>query len=121
MFAGWARTVLCMDLHYLHPDPYGKEIEALDSVLPGEVVVVGTGGSKRNAPWGELLSTAAMARGARGAVVDGLIRDVKKILTLGFPVFSPRASSRWTRAAAGCRRLQRSHRMRRRDGHILAI
>lgn len=88
VFAGWARTVLCMDLHYDHPDPYGKEIEALDSVLPGEVVVVGTGGSTRNAPWGELLSTAAMARGARGAVVDGLIRDVKKIVTLGFPVFA---------------------------------
>jgi len=88
VFAGWARTVLCMDLHYEHPDPYGKEIEALDSVLPGEVVVVGTGGSVRNAPWGELLSTAAMARGARGAVIDGLIRDVKKILALGFPVFA---------------------------------
>jgi 4-hydroxy-4-methyl-2-oxoglutarate aldolase len=88
VFAGWARTVLCMDLHYEHPDPYGKEIEALDSVLPGEVVVVGTGSSVRNAPWGELLSTAAMARGARGAVVDGLIRDVKKILSLGFPVFA---------------------------------
>jgi 4-hydroxy-4-methyl-2-oxoglutarate aldolase len=49
---------------------------------------VGTGASVRNAPWGELLSTAAMARGARGAVIDGLIRDVKKILHLGFPVFA---------------------------------
>lgn len=88
VFAGWARTMLCMDLHYMHPDPYGMEIEALDSVLQGEVVVVGTGGSTRNAPWGELLSTAAMVRGARGAVVDGLIRDVKKILTLGFAVFA---------------------------------
>jgi regulator of RNase E activity RraA len=88
VFAGWARTVSCMDLHYVHEDSYSLEIEALDSVLPGEVVVVATGGSKRNAPWGELLSTAAMARGARGAVVDGLIRDVKKILKLGFPVFA---------------------------------
>jgi len=88
VFAGWARTMLCMDLHYMHPDPYGMEIEALDSVLPGEVVVVGTGASTRNAPWGELLSTAAMVRGARGAVVDGLIRDVKKIVALGFPVFA---------------------------------
>ena len=88
VFAGWARTVSCMDLHYLPEEPYALEIEALDSVLPGEVVVVGTGESKRNAPWGELLSTAALARGARGAVIDGLIRDVKKILTLGFPVFA---------------------------------
>jgi regulator of RNase E activity RraA len=88
VFAGWARTILCMDVHYMHPDPYALEIEALDSVLQGEVVVVGTGGSTRNAPWGELLSTAAMARGGRGAVIDGLVRDVKKILALGFPVFA---------------------------------
>jgi 4-hydroxy-4-methyl-2-oxoglutarate aldolase len=88
VFAGWARTISCMDVHYVIPDPYALEIEALDSVLPGEVVVVGTAASKRNAPWGELLSTAALARGARGAVVDGLIRDVKKILALGFPIFA---------------------------------
>jgi 4-hydroxy-4-methyl-2-oxoglutarate aldolase len=50
--------------------------------------VVSTAESKRNAPWGELLSTAARARGARGAVIDGLVRDVKKIEALGFPVFA---------------------------------
>lgn len=88
VFAGRARTILCMDVHYMPEDPYALEIEAVDSILPGEVVVVGTGESKRNAPWGELLSTAAVARGARGAVIDGLIRDVKKILSLGFPVFA---------------------------------
>lgn len=88
VFAGWARTVLCMDVHYIPEEPYALEIEAVDSILPGEVIVVGTGASVRNAPWGELLSTAAMARGARGAVIDGLIRDVKKILQLGFPVFA---------------------------------
>ena len=86
--AGRARTVLCMDLYHIQENPYEKEIAAVDSILPGEVVVVGTGESNRNAPWGELLSTAAKARGARGAVIDGLIRDVKKILSLGFPVFA---------------------------------
>jgi 4-hydroxy-4-methyl-2-oxoglutarate aldolase len=87
-FAGWARTVACIDIHYMPPEPYAMEIEALDSVLPGEVVVVSTLESSRNAPWGELLSTAARARGARGAIIDGLIRDVKKIEQLGFPVFA---------------------------------
>jgi len=56
--------------------------------LPGEVVVVSTQQSTRNAPWGELLSTAARARGAKGVVVDGLVRDVKKIEAIGFPVFA---------------------------------
>lgn len=87
-FAGRARTIQCMDIHYTAADSYGKEIEAVDNLLPGEVVVVATGGSWRNAPWGELLSTAAKARGARGAVVDGLVRDVKKIEDQGFPVFA---------------------------------
>jgi 4-hydroxy-4-methyl-2-oxoglutarate aldolase len=87
-FAGRAKTILCMDMHYIPDSPYTLEIEAVDSILPGEVVVVATGVSVRNAPWGELLSTAAIARGARGAVIDGLVRDVKKILNLGFPVFA---------------------------------
>jgi regulator of RNase E activity RraA len=87
-FAGWARTIACMDMYHVDGDPYGMEIEAIDSILPGEVVVVSTGGSRRNAPWGELLSTAAIARGARGAVVDGLVRDVGRIQQLGFPLFA---------------------------------
>lgn len=87
-FAGWARTIVCSDTHYIPDDPYEKEIEAIDSILPGEVVVVSTQQSRRNAPWGELLSTAAKAREGRGAVIDGLVRDVKKIEELGFPVFA---------------------------------
>ncbi len=87
-FAGWARTISCMDVFYVPADPYGMEIEAVDSILAGEVVVVSTGESRRNAPWGELLSTAARARGARGAVIEGLLRDAKKIEALGFPVFA---------------------------------
>jgi regulator of RNase E activity RraA len=87
-FAGWARTISCCDIYHIPPDPYSVEIEAVDSLKPGEVAVVGTSKSTRNAPWGELLSTAARARGARGAVVDGLVRDVDKIEELGFPVFA---------------------------------
>jgi 4-hydroxy-4-methyl-2-oxoglutarate aldolase len=89
-FAGWARTITCVDVYHIDAEPYKVEIESLDSILPGEVVVVSTGGtpSTRNAPWGELLSTASRARGARGAVIDGLVRDVKKIEQLAFPVYA---------------------------------
>ena len=87
-FAGWARTISYVDMYHVPDEPYALEIESLDSILPGEVVVVGTAESRRNAPWGELLSTAARARGARGAVIDGLVRDVRKIEALGFPVFA---------------------------------
>jgi regulator of RNase E activity RraA len=87
-FAGWARTITCVDSSEIPFAPYQPEIDAVDSILRDEVVVVSTGHSTSNAPWGELLSTAAHARGARGAVVDGLVRDVRKIEALGFPVFA---------------------------------
>jgi regulator of RNase E activity RraA len=86
--AGWARTIACSDVYHVPPEPYSIEIEAVDSLLPGEIAVVGTQKSVRNAPWGELLSTAARARGARGAIVDGLVRDVRKIEEIDFPVFA---------------------------------
>ena len=41
----------------------------------------------RVAPWGELLSTAALLRGAAGAVMDGCVRDIRAIRAMGFPVF----------------------------------
>ena len=88
VFSGWARTISCMDVYHTNSDPYEIEIESVDSLMPGEIVVVSTGDSRRNAPWGELLSTAALSRGARGAVIDGLVRDVRKIQALGFPVFA---------------------------------
>ena len=88
VIAGWARTMLCMDVYHIVEEPYAMEIEAADSLLPGEVAVVATAESRRSGPWGELLSTAAQARGARGAVIDGLVRDVRKIEKLGFPVFA---------------------------------
>ncbi len=87
-FVGWARTISCVDISHIPANPYAIEIEAVDSILPDEVVVVSTSYSGHNAPWGELLSTAARARGARGAVIDGLVRDVRKIQQLGFPVFA---------------------------------
>lgn len=86
--AGRAKTILSVDIHHLPDDPYTKEIEAVDSVKPGEIVIGCTNESRQNGLWGELLSTASKMRGGRGAIVDGLIRDTAKILELGFPVFA---------------------------------
>src|SRR4029079_15621887 len=43
---------------------------------------------ERIGPWGELLTTASRARGAAGCVTDGLVRDVRLIREMRFPVFS---------------------------------
>ncbi|MEP0321418.1 RraA family protein [Bauldia litoralis] len=69
-------------------NPYELEIKLLDDLKPGEVPVLGCDGpTERLAPWGELLTTAALQRGGVGCVTDGLVRDVRKIRELKFPVF----------------------------------
>ena len=87
-FAGRARTVRWMEIdHIVDDDPYGLEIDLMDSLRPGDVVVHSTDHAGTNAPWGELMSTVAQVRGAVGCVCDSRIRDVERIVALGFPVF----------------------------------
>jgi regulator of RNase E activity RraA len=68
--------------------PYDIEIGLIDDLKAGDVVVLACGGPTETiVPWGELLTTAARARGAVGAVTDGLVRDARTILRMQFPVF----------------------------------
>lgn len=85
---GRAYTALTADIFKIIDDPYQKEIEAVDSLKPNDVMVVCTNQSKRTCFWGELLSTAAQARGARGIVIDGYTRDVAQITAMKFPAFA---------------------------------
>ena len=84
---GRAHTVLTADIYQRPENPYEKEIASVDSLKPGDVMVAATNGSERTCLWGELLSTAARARGAAGALIDGHTRDVARILEMGFPLF----------------------------------
>ncbi len=87
-FAGRARTFRWMETDSIEvDDPYGLEIEAIDSLRAGDVAVHSTDHAGTNAPWGELMSTAAQQRGAVGCVCDSQIRDCLKIIALGFPVY----------------------------------
>ena len=90
VLVGRARTGLYMPAYALRDgeNPYEVEIALVDDLQPGEVVVLACNGpTERIAPWGELLSTASMARGSAGCVTDGLVRDVRQIREMGFPVF----------------------------------
>ena len=85
--AGWANPFLVAEAEEIPAEPYTGEIAALDNLAPGEVVLVAAGGSARAACWGELFSTAARARGARGTVIDGYCRDQRRIMGMGYPVW----------------------------------
>lgn len=90
ILAGRARTGLYMPAYSVAEgeNPYEVEIALVDDLRPGEVVVLACNGpSERLAPWGELLSTAALARRSAGCVTDGMVRDVRQMREMGFPVF----------------------------------
>lgn len=88
VIVGRARTIQWMETDYVvEADPYGLEIEVMDSLRPGDVVVHSTDYAGTNAPWGELMSTVARRNGAVGCICDSMIRDCRKIMELEFPVF----------------------------------
>jgi regulator of RNase E activity RraA len=90
VMVGRARTGLYMPAYALREgeNPYEVEIALVDDLQAQDVVVLACNGpTERIAPWGELLSTAAKVRGASGCVTDGLVRDVRQIREMDFPVF----------------------------------
>jgi regulator of RNase E activity RraA len=86
-FIGRARTFRWMETDHIHEDPYGLEIEAMDSLRSGDVVIHSTDHSGTNAPWGELMSTIARRNGVAGCVCDSQVRDCVKIIEMDFPVY----------------------------------
>jgi 4-hydroxy-4-methyl-2-oxoglutarate aldolase len=54
----------------------------------GDALVVDVGEFRELGYWGEVLTTAAQARGLTGLVIDGGVRDITEIQAHGFPVFS---------------------------------
>jgi regulator of RNase E activity RraA len=85
---GQAATLSAMPVTAEPVHPYAVELECLDALRPGQVLVTTTNGDRGSALWGELLSTAARARGAAGVVLDGLTRDAARILAMDYPVFA---------------------------------
>ena len=69
---GRAMPVQCVDVYEIPDEPYQQEIAAVDSLKQNDVFVCATNQSTRNCIWGELLSTAARARGARVRLLMGL-------------------------------------------------
>lgn len=62
--------------------------KALDLARPGDVVVVDAGGHCDRAIVGGLICRYAKSLGVAGLVVDGAVRDVAELESLGLPVFA---------------------------------
>jgi regulator of RNase E activity RraA len=68
-------------------DPRYRQMDMLDGIFDGAVVVVDPGDETKAAHWGELMSHTAKAKGATGVVIAGGVRDTPEILKMGFPCF----------------------------------
>ncbi len=87
MVVGRAMPVLVADVFGAPHKPFGQLTEALDALEPGDVYVA-RGARTPTAAWGEIMTVAAEARGAAGAVLDAYHRDTPRVRTHGLPVFS---------------------------------
>ena len=99
---GRAATLSAVRVAFDPPQPYAIEMECIDNLKAGEVLVATTNGDRGSALWGELLSTACRARGAVGAVIDGLTRDTTRIVDMDFPVFATGFSPLDSRGRLDC-------------------
>ncbi|MBD48885.1 MAG: 4-hydroxy-4-methyl-2-oxoglutarate aldolase [Gemmatimonadetes bacterium] len=61
---------------------------AIAQARSGEVLVVAVGGAHEFGYWGGIMTTASLARGLGGLVIEGCVRDSDELATSGFPVFS---------------------------------
>ena len=88
--AGTAVTALC------HPGDNLMIHAAMETCQPGDVLVVAVSAPSAHGFFGDLLATSAQARGVRGLVIDGGVRDTAELRAMGFPAWSRHISCQGT-------------------------
>jgi 4-hydroxy-4-methyl-2-oxoglutarate aldolase len=60
----------------------------LDDVAPGQVVVIDNGGRIYGTVWGDIMTVYAQKRSIAGTVIDGVCRDLPRVLSARYPLFT---------------------------------
>jgi regulator of RNase E activity RraA len=82
-----------LDVLAAFQDPAHPQRLAIESVGPGQVLVMDCRGNGRAASAGHILTTRLQRRGAVALVTDGSVRDSPQICRMGFPVFTSAVSA----------------------------
>jgi 4-hydroxy-4-methyl-2-oxoglutarate aldolase len=94
--AGVAITVSCQpgDNLMIHA--------AMETVRPGDILVVTTTSDSTDGMFGDLLGASCQAHGVAGLIIDAGIRDTMDLTAMGFPVWARAISAQGTvKATAG--------------------
>ena len=84
---GEAVTIYQEAVTEIPAEPFQLEMEVIDDLTDGQILVAQCAAETLSAFWGGLLTNAAVGRQAAGVVSDGGARDYREIAELGFPVF----------------------------------
>jgi regulator of RNase E activity RraA len=60
----------------------------LDDVEPGQIVVLDNAGRTYCTVWGDIMTFYSQKRGFAGTVIDGVCRDLPRILETKYPIFT---------------------------------
>ncbi|HKE39940.1 MAG TPA: ribonuclease activity regulator RraA [Casimicrobiaceae bacterium] len=82
-----------LDMISVFENPQHPQRKAIETVPPGQVLVMDCRRDTRAASGGSILLTRLKVRGAAGIVTDGGLRDSEAIATMDFPVFGAGGSA----------------------------
>jgi len=100
---GYARTLRYVamreDIRSIHQGAEDAQKLAVESVSPGDVLVMEARGEAGAGTIGDILAARVLARGGAGVVTDGGVRDTPGVGALDLPTYFqvPHAASLWSR------------------------